>query len=104
MAGKAAAAIGPDHAASATGAFPLASRPNSAAIAIFWIRTITGGLGPIHLFSVLVLVQVPRAIWFARRGQIDRHMTTMRGIYFGLIAAGLIAMAPGRMLSALLFG
>lgn len=74
------------------------------AIDSFWIRTITGGIGPIHLFSVLVLVQVPRAIWFARTGQIDRHLKAMRGTYFGLIAAGVIAMAPGRMLWTLLFG
>lgn len=74
------------------------------AIDSFWIRTITGGIGPIHLFSVLVMVQVPRAIWFARSGQIDRHMKAMRGTYFGLIAAGVIAMAPGRMLWTLLFG
>lgn len=74
------------------------------AIDSFWIRTITGGIGPIHLFSVLVMVQVPRAIWFARSGQIDRHLKAMRGTYFGLIAAGVIAMAPGRMLWTLLFG
>jgi len=74
------------------------------AIDSFWIRTITGGIGPIHLFSVLVMVQVPRAIWFARSGQIDRHLKAMRGTYFGLIAAGVIAMVPGRMLWTLLFG
>lgn len=74
------------------------------AIDSFWIRTITGGIGPIHLFSVLVLVQVPRAIWFAKTGQIDRHLRTMRGTYFGLIAAGVVAMAPGRTLWTLLFG
>lgn len=74
------------------------------AIDSFWIRTITGGIGPIHLFSVLVMVQVPRAVWFARSGQIDRHLKAMRGTYFGLIAAGVIAMAPGRMLWTLLFG
>lgn len=74
------------------------------AIDSFWIRTITGGIGPIHLFSLLVLVQMPRAIWFARSGQIDRHLKAMRGTYFGLIAAGVIAMAPGRMLWTLLFG
>ncbi len=74
------------------------------AIDSFWIRTITGGIGPIHLFSILVMVQVPRAIWFARSGQIDCHMKVMRGTYFGLIAAGVIAMAPGRMLWALLVG
>jgi len=74
------------------------------AVDSFWICTITGGIGPIHLFSVLVLVQVPRAIWFARSGQIDRHLKAMRGTYFGLIAAGVIAMAPERMLWTLLFG
>lgn len=74
------------------------------AIDSFWIRTITGGIGPIHLFSLLVLVQVPRAIWFARTGQIERHLKTMRGVFFGLVAAGLFAMAPGRTLWALLFG
>lgn len=74
------------------------------AIDSFWIRTITGGIGPIHLFSLLVLVQVPRAIWFAKSGQIDRHLKVMRGTYFGLIAAGVLAMAPGRTLWTLLFG
>ncbi len=74
------------------------------AIDSFWIRTVTGGIGPIHLFSVLTLVQLPRAIWFARNGQIDRHLTTMRGVYFGLLAAGFFAMAPGRTLWMLVFG
>lgn len=74
------------------------------AIDSFWIRTITGGIGPIHIFSVVTIVQLPRAIWFARSGQIDRHLKTMRGVFFGLIAAGLFAMAPGRTLWALLFG
>lgn len=74
------------------------------AIDSFWIRTITGGIGPIHLFSVLTLVQLPRAIWFARCGQIDRHLKTMRGVYFGLLAAGFFAMAPGRTLWMLVFG
>lgn len=74
------------------------------AIDSFWIRTITGSIGPIHLFSLLVLVQVPRAIWFAKTGQIECHLKTMRGVYFGLIAAGFFAMAPGRTLWALLVG
>ena len=74
------------------------------AIDSFWIRSITGGIGPIHLFSVLTLVQLPRAIWFARSGEIDRHLKTMRGVYFGLLAAGFFAMAPGRTLWMLVFG
>lgn len=74
------------------------------AIDSFWVRTLTGGIGPIHIFSVLTLVQLPRAIWFARTHQIDRHQKTMRGVFFGLIAAGVFAMAPGRMLWTFLFG
>lgn len=74
------------------------------AIDSFWIRTLTGGIGPIHIFSVVTLVQLPRAIWFARTRQIDRHLKTMRGVFFGLIAAGFFAMAPGRTLWTFLFG
>ena len=74
------------------------------AIDSFWIRTITGGVGPIHIFSVVTIIQLPRAIWFAKTGQVDRHMTIMRGVFFGLIAAGFFAMAPGRTLWGLLFG
>jgi uncharacterized membrane protein len=74
------------------------------AIDSFWIRTITGGIGPTHLFSLVTLVQIPRAILFAKSGQIERHRRTMRGVYFGLIAAGFFAMAPGRTLWALIFG
>ena len=61
-------------------------------------------ISPIHIFSLIVLVQLPRAIWFARMGDIDRHLKLMRGIYIGLIAAGFFAMAPGRTLWTLAFG
>ncbi len=74
------------------------------AVDSFWIRAVTGTIGPIHIFSVIVLVQIPRAILLARAGQIDRHLKMMRGVYFGLIAAGLLAMAPGRTLWSLVFG
>ena len=74
------------------------------AIDSFWIRTVTGTISPIHIFSLIVLVQLPRAIRFARMGDIDRHLKLMRGIYIGLIAAGFFAMAPGRTLWMLAFG
>jgi uncharacterized membrane protein len=32
------------------------------------------------------------------------HRGAMRGVYFGLIAAGLLALVPGRFLGTLLFG
>ena len=74
------------------------------AIDSFWIRTLTGTIGPIHIFSVVTLYMVPRAIWHARHGRIDLHLRAMRGTYIGLIVAGAFAMAPGRMLWSLLFG
>ena len=93
------------HLATVVPAVPLGALMMVAtAIDSFWVRTITGGIGPIHLFSLLVLVQVPRAVRFAMTGQTDRHLRLMRGVYFGLIAAGILAMAPGRTLWTLVFG
>ena len=74
------------------------------AVSSFWLQTLNGGLSFIHLFSVLTLVSIPLAVWHARRGDIRRHMNTMRGVYAGLIVAGLFAAAPGRFLGALLLG
>jgi len=74
------------------------------AIDSFWIRTLTGTIGPIHIFSVITLWALPRAIWHARHGRIEQHLRGMRGTYIGLIVAGAFAMAPGRMLWSLVFG
>ena len=74
------------------------------AISTFWLQSLAGGFSFIHLFSVLTLVSIPLAIWNARRGNIRAHRNAMRGVYFGLIAAGLLAAAPGRYLGELLFG
>lgn len=57
------------------------------------------GFTPIHLFTLFVGVQLPRAVLAARRGQIERHRQTMRGIYIGgCIVAGLFALLPQRFL------
>jgi uncharacterized membrane protein len=74
------------------------------AIDSFWIRGLTGTVGPIHVFSVITLYSIPKAIWHVRMGRIDQHLSVMRGTYFGLIAAGVVAMAPGRMIWTTLFG
>jgi uncharacterized membrane protein len=74
------------------------------AIDSFWIRGLTGGIGPIHIFSVLTLVSIPLAIWHVRRGRIAAHRRAMIGVYIGLFVAGGFAMMPGRMLSGLFFG
>ena len=74
------------------------------AVSSFWLQSLSGGLSFIHLFAVLTLVSIPLAVWNARRGNIRAHRNAMRGVYAGLIAAGLLAVLPGRTLGTLLFG
>jgi len=75
-----------------------------AAASSFWLQGLSGGLSFIHLFSVLTLVSIPLGVWHARRGNLRGHMNAMRGVYAGLVAAGLLALVPGRTLGTLLFG
>ncbi len=58
----------------------------------------SGSFSPIHLLSILVLVSVPRAIVNARRGRIAAHRRSMTLIYLSLLAAGVFAFAPGRLM------
>lgn len=74
------------------------------AIDSFWIRSLTGGFSPIHIFSVLTLVSVPIGIWHIKNGRIDRHINAMRGVYIGLCTAGLFSVMPGRLMGNLIFG
>jgi uncharacterized membrane protein len=74
------------------------------AISTFWLQSLDGGFSFIHLLSILTLVSIPVAIFNARRGNIRAHRNGMRGVYFGLIAAGLMAVLPGRLLNQLLLG
>ena len=74
------------------------------AIDSFWLRSLTGGIGPIHIFSILTLYSIPVSIWNARRGNIEAHRRAMVGVYAGLFIAGGFTMIPGRYLSTLFFG
>jgi uncharacterized membrane protein len=47
---------------------------------------------------------VPLAIFWIRRGDVDRHQRTMVYLYVGLVVAGLFSFAPGRLLATSLFG
>lgn len=71
------------------------------AISSFWLGE---GLSFIHLFSVMTLVSVPLAIFWIRRGDVERHRRTLTNVYIGLVVAGLFAFAPGRLLETSLFG
>jgi uncharacterized membrane protein len=74
------------------------------AVSSYWLRTLSGGFSLIHLLSVLTLVGLPLAIHNARKGNIPAHLRAMRGIYIGLVVAGLFALAPARTLGRMLFG
>ena len=74
------------------------------AISSFWLQSLRGGFSFIHLFAVLTIVAIPVAIWNARHGNVRAHLGGMRGVYIGLVVAGVLAAAPDRMLGRLLFG
>lgn len=74
------------------------------AITSFWLRGISGGLSPIHIFSVITLISIPRGIWLARQGRIAAHQRAMISPYIGLVVAGLFAFVPGRILGTMAFG
>jgi uncharacterized membrane protein len=63
-----------------------------------------GQFGPIHILSVWTLYSLPRAIWYIRQGDVEGHLRSMRGLYFGLCLAGLMTFIPGRTFYALIFG
>ena len=74
------------------------------AVSSFWLQSLRGGFSFIHLFAVMTLVAIPLAIWNARRGNVRAHISGMRGVYIGLVVAGVLAAAPDRTLGRLLFG
>jgi uncharacterized membrane protein len=62
------------------------------------------GFTPIHAFTLLVAVQLPRGIWLIRRGHVVDHRKTMRGLYIGAcVLAGVFTLLPGRFLGQLLW-
>jgi uncharacterized membrane protein len=73
------------------------------AISSFWLQGMTGGIGLIHIFSVITLVSIPRAIWAIRKGDVEAHRQAMTGPYVGLVVAGLFSFLPGRMMGDLAF-
>lgn len=71
---------------------------------IHTIRTV-GPFSLIHLLSILVLVQVPLAIWAARNGRISAHRKSMTMMFlFALVVAGFFTFMPGRIMHDVLFG
>jgi uncharacterized membrane protein len=57
------------------------------------------GITPIHAFTAMVAVNLPRGIWFIRQGNVPGHRQAMRSMYIGgCIAAGVFTLLPGRFL------
>jgi uncharacterized membrane protein len=77
------------------------------AISSFWIQQIRliGPFSPIHLLSILVLVTVPLAAWYAHTHKVTAHRGAMIKLYlFALIGAGVFTLLPGRIMHAVVFG
>jgi uncharacterized membrane protein len=62
------------------------------------------GFTPIHVFTVLVAVLLPRGIWAIRHGNVAGHRLIMRRLYIGAcVLAGVFTLLPGRFLGQLLW-
>ena len=62
------------------------------------------GVTPIHAFTLLVAINLPRGILAIRRGQVQAHRQAMRGIFIGgCLVAGVFTLLPGRFLGTLLW-
>ena|SRR6056300_194426 len=63
-----------------------------------------GHFGYLHIFTFLVLYQVPRAYFAVKKGNIKTHRFHMMLLYFGgILLAGTVAFQTGRFLNDLFF-
>ena len=70
---------------------------------IHHIRMAFGLFSPIHLLSILTLVAVPLAIWYARQRNMRAHRLVVLGLFWtGLVLPGALTLLPGRI--AVVFG
>ncbi len=72
----------------------------------FWIDSfgMFYGFSPIHIFSLVVLFNVPYAIISIRRGNVEAHKRAMLGVTVGALGvAGLFTLMPGRIMWQVFF-
>ena len=63
------------------------------------------GFSPIHLLSAFTIYGCLQSIYFARRGDIRRHMRIMQSVYLGgIVIAGGFTFVPGRIMHEVAFG
>ncbi len=71
---------------------------------IYEIRLI-GPFSPIHALSVFTLVMLFVAVRAARQGEIARHSSVMKSLFWlALVVTGLFTLIPGRTMHTVLFG
>jgi uncharacterized membrane protein len=77
------------------------------AVSSFWIHDIRvwGIWSPIHLLSIVTLVNLPLAVLMARRHRVRAHRYWMISMFAGaLLIAGIFTFVPGRIMHSVLFG
>jgi len=73
------------------------------AVSAFWIKT-SGSFSWIHGLSVLTLLGLAGAVYFAITRQIKRHRRVVITVYTsGLVIAGLFTLLPQRLIGKLLW-
>ncbi len=78
-----------------------------AAIVSFWIHELDTAywFSWIHILSVVVIVNIPYAIWSIRRGNVTAHKTAMIAMVIGGIGiAGAFTFMQGRLMHEVLWG
>lgn len=73
------------------------------AVTSLWVPRF-GAFSPLHIFTLVTLVNVPYGVWAIRTGRVRAHRWAMTGSAIGLFGAGLGALVPGRLLSHVLLG
>lgn len=62
------------------------------------------GITPIHAFTVITAVNLPRGIWYIRQGNVAAHRRSMTNLYVGAcLLAGVFTLLPGRFLGHMLW-
>lgn len=77
------------------------------ALSSFWIHSMPmiGPFGPIHALSLWTLCSLTWGLTEAIRGNHQGHARIMRSLYlFGLSAAAIFTLLPGRIMHRVLFG
>lgn len=70
-----------------------------------WQSRTFGLFSPIHILSLVTLVNLWLGIRFARRRNIRAHVGTMQALYVGaLVIAGWFTFMPGRIMNHVVFG